>query len=210
MIERKFVEEKVKESRIKKFLEKEISRCGYSNSELQRTPLGIKIIIWSSKPGLIVSKEGRKIKSLQKALEEEFKLENLQIEIREIENPDLDPQIMAEKIATQLEKLEANKFKAIGHKSLQRILDSGARGAEILISGKVPSQRAKSWRFRMGYLPKCGDVTKMVLVGFKIANPRPGIIGIKVSILPKDAKMPDEISIRQEKKAEEKNEKKGD
>lgn len=220
MIERRFIEEKVKENRIKKFIEREVARCGYSNSELQRTPLGMKIIIWSSKPGLVVSKQGKKIKGIQKKLEKKFKLENLQMEIREIENPDLDPQIIAERVANLIERLETNRFKAIGHRNLQKIMLAGAKGAEIVISGKVPSARARSWRFKAGYLPKCGDITKKVLTGFKIASPKSGIVGVKVSILPSDVRMPDEVVIKEEKaevreekekeeKVEEKSEKKG-
>ena len=106
-----------------------------------KTPLGEKIIIYASRPGLIVGRKGQNIKQLTKALKRKFELENPQVEISEIENPSLDAHIIAEKIVDALEKFGSEKFKAIGHKIMTEVMRAGALGIEIIISGKVPSAR---------------------------------------------------------------------
>ena len=120
-----------------------------------RTPLGEKIIIYTSRPGLIVGRKGENIKKLTKNLKKKFDLENPQIEIAEVDKIMLDPQIVAERIASSLERFGSNRFKGIGHKTMEEVIQSGALGIEIVISGKIPGARAKSWRFYKGYLKKC-------------------------------------------------------
>ena len=84
---------------------------------------------------------------MTKELKERFKLENPQIELLEAENAMADASIVAEGIANSLERFGTARFKGIGHKAMTDIMSAGARGVEILISGKVPSSRAKTWRF---------------------------------------------------------------
>ncbi len=79
------------------------------------------------------------------------------------------------------------------------VLDSGALGIEILISGKIPSARAKSWRFYSGYLKKCGDIALGVRRAYTSAQLKTGIVGIKVSIMPSDLKLPDDVKLLKEK-----------
>jgi len=162
---------------------------------MQRTPLGEKIVIHTSRPGLIVGKKGANIKKLTKVLKTRFKMENPQIEVAEINNPDLDAQNVAEQIVTVLERFGPRRFKSTGYRSLQRIIDAGALGAEIIIAGRgLPGSRAKTWRFYSGYLKKSGDVAmSMMDYGECVANLKSGTIGIKVKILPGDAILPDQI-----------------
>jgi ribosomal protein S3 len=69
-----------------------------------------------------------------------------------------------------------------------------------LISGKVPSSRAKSWRFYQGYLKKCGDIALVgVKRSYKIARLKTGVVGIKVSLMPPDIRLPDDIKLLSEK-----------
>jgi len=103
---------------------------------------------------------------------------------------------MAEKIVNYLEKFGTQRFKSIGHKIMTEVMNSKAMGIEILISGKVPSSRAKTWRFYQGYLKKCGDIALTgVNVSHATAKLKTGVIGIKVSIMPPDTKLPDHIEI---------------
>ena len=161
MIERKFVSQKIKEFQIEEYITQSLENVGHSHTKMVKTPLGEKIIIFASRPGLIVGRKGQNIKQLTKTLKKRFNLENPQIEISEVENPSLDAKIVAEKIVDALEKFGSEKFKAIGHKIMIEVMKSGALGIEIVISGKVPSARAKSWRFYSGYLKKCGDISIM-------------------------------------------------
>src|SRR3989344_5672644 len=103
MIERKFVAEKIKEFQVEQFVAQSFRNVGFSHSRMKKTPLGDKIIIHASRPGLIVGRKGSNIKELTEALKKKFNLENPQIEIAEIDNVNLDPKIMAEKISSSLE-----------------------------------------------------------------------------------------------------------
>lgn len=204
MIERKIVAEKLKEFEIQEFIANSLKNVGHSHTKLQKTPLGEKIIIYTSRPGLIVGRKGQNIKKLTKELKNRFKLENPQIEVSEIELPDLDPNIVAERIAISLEKYGTSRFKAIGYRELQNVMNAGALGVEIKISGKVPSARAKSWRFYSGYLKKCGNLAITgVRKAIKSAILKSGIVGINVSIMPPDIELPDDIKIKSEEKQEE-------
>ena len=195
MIERKFVAQKMKEFQIEEYITQSLKNVGHSHTKMIKTPLGEKIVVFTSRPGLIVGRKGQNIKQLTKTLKRRFDLENPQIEISEVENPNLDARIVAEKIVDALEKFGSEKFKAIGHKIMADVMRAGAFGIEIVISGKVPSARAKSWRFYSGYLKKCGDVANGVRKSNAQAQLKTGIIGVRVSIMPPDIKLPDDINL---------------
>jgi small subunit ribosomal protein S3 len=204
MIERKFVAANMKELLIQEFISGSLKGAEHSHTKLQKTPLGEKIIIFSSRPGMIVGKKGQNIKQLTKVLKKKFDLENPQIEISEVENVYFDANIMAERIVNYLEKFGIAKFKSIGHKVMTDVMNAGGMGIEIRMSGKIPSARAKSWRFYQGYLKKSGDVALTgVRTAHKDAQLKSGTVGIKVSIMPPDTKLPDDVSIREEKPVEE-------
>lgn len=205
MIERDFVKQRKKEYQIQEFVSSSLKNVGHSHTKMIRTPLGEKIIIFASRPGLVVGKEGENIKKLTQSLKRRFELENPQIEISEVEDINLDAQIVAEKIASSLEKFGINKFKGIGHKAMTDVMGAGALGIEIRISGKVPSARAKSWRFYLGYLKKSGDVAKGIKQAYAVAQLKSGTVGIQVRIMPPDINLPDKIVIKEslaEQKAE--------
>ncbi len=205
MMERKLVSQKKKEYEIEEFIAKNLPKVGQSKIKLQRTPLGEKIIIYASRPGLVVGTKGQNITKLTAMLKEKFSLENPQIEIGEVENASLDARIVAEKIASLLERFGTSKFKAIGHKIIEEVMGAGALGVEIVISGKIPGARAKSWRFYQGYLKKCGDLAGIgVDKAYATANLKSGAIGIKISIMPPTIKLPDKVNIlTKEEKVEE-------
>lgn len=199
MIERQIVSSNVRELKVQEYVSKVLKNLGHSHIKLQRTPLGEKIIVYASRPGLIVGRKGQNIKKLTQDLKTKFNLENPQIEISEVEQPNLDAQIVAERIASSLEKFGTQRFKGIGHRVMSDVMGSGAMGIEILISGKIPSSRAKRWRFYQGYLKKCGDIA---LVGvdraYAIAQIKTGIVGIQVRIMPSGTKLPDHIELLDE------------
>ncbi|MBU0666260.1 MAG: 30S ribosomal protein S3 [Nanoarchaeota archaeon] len=200
MIERKFVANNIKEFLIKEFVSTKLGKVGLSDVKLQRTPLGEKIIISTSRPGLVVGRSGTNITQLTKDLKKNFDLENPQIEIEEIKEIHLDANIIAEFIAGSLERFGSARFKGVGHKAMSGIMGAGALGVEILISGKIPSSRAKSWRFYMGYLKKCGDISIVgVKKAYTVAKLKTGIVGIKVSLMLPDVKLPDKIDLLDEK-----------
>lgn len=199
MIETKFIKEIVKEFQIEEFISQTLKNVGFSSAKLNKTPLGEKIVIHASRPGLVVGRKGENIQKLTQSLKSKFKLENPQIEIIEIEEPNLDPKIVAERIASSLERFGLSKFKGIGHKMLANVMDSGAQGVEILISGKIPSSRARRWRFYQGYLKKSGDIAVSgIKKAYTQAQIKTGVVGIQVRIMPPDLKLPDTVEKRTE------------
>ncbi|MBI4147565.1 30S ribosomal protein S3 [Candidatus Woesearchaeota archaeon] len=198
MIERTFVAQRTREYYIRKYVEKTLGNVGISTISLKKIPLGEKIVIHTSRPSLIVGSRGANIRSLTKALKEKFNLENPQIEISEVSNPFLNANIVAERIVSSLERFGSARFKGVGHKMMENVINAGALGIEIIISGKIPGARAKSWRFYTGYLKKCGDVALSVRVAKKSALLKSGIIGVKVAIMPPDIILPDKIKLLEE------------
>lgn len=199
MIERKVVAEKLREYMIQEYITNNLRRIGHSSTKLQKTPLGEKIVVSASRPGLVVGRKGQSIKKLTSDLKKKFNLENPQIEISEVENINLDANIIAEKISSSLERFGSTRFKGLGHKIMSDVMGAGALGVEILISGKVPSARAKRWRFYQGYLKKCGDIaTSYVRTAYASANLKSGTIGIQVRIMPPDIKLPDKVELLKE------------
>lgn len=197
MIERDFVSRKKTEFQIQEFISESLKGVGLSHTKIQRTPLGEKIIIFASRPGLIIGGGGTNIKKLTKALKKKFNLENPQIEISEVENVNIIASVVAERIASALEKFGTMRFKGVGHKAMADVLNAGGKGIEILISGKIPSARARTWRFYQGYIKKCGNVAVTeVDTAYKVANLKSGIVGIKVSIMPPDVRLPDDIRFK--------------
>ena len=197
MIERQFVAQRLKEFRVQEYIEQELGRSGYSHTQIKRTPLGEKVIVYTSRPGLVVGKKGENIQRLTQVLKRRFKMENPQIEIGEIQNPFLDVHYVADRIASTFERFGSKRFKAIGYRTLQNIMDAGAMGAEIVIAGKVPSARAKSWRFKVGYLKKSGDISESKISRETLAsNLKSGTIGVKVSIMTPDILLPDRLVIK--------------
>ncbi|MDO8661456.1 MAG: 30S ribosomal protein S3 [Candidatus Woesearchaeota archaeon] len=196
MIERKFVSENLREYQVQEYISHTLKNVGHSHTKIQRTPLGEKIIIFTSRPGLVVGKKGENIKKLTNTLKKKFQLENPMIEISEVSLPQLDASIVAERIASTMERFGIQKFKAIGHKTMQEVMDAGALGIEILMSGKIPSSRAKTWRFYKGYLKKSGNIS-LISVRRAIASAqlKSGTVGIQVAIMPPDIELPDDISI---------------
>ena len=205
MIERQFISQNMKEYLIQEYIARTLTNVGLSHTKLIKTPSGVKIVIYASRPGLIVGRKGANIRDLTQVMKNKFKLENPQIEIAEVENPDLDPNIVAEKIVSTLERFGTQRFKGVAHKVLSDVMNSGARGIEIVISGKIPSARAKSWRFSAGYLKKCGDIAmNYVKIAVTSADLKSGTVGVQVKIMPPDIKLPDDISVYDETKVEEK------
>lgn len=198
MDEKKFVEFKKKEHAMKQYVWNALGKGKVSAINVEYTPVGEKIIVSTDKPGLIIGSRGERIDQLTRILKQKFGLENPNVEIDEIKNPNFDAQLVADRIALELEKLGNLKFKTIAYKELMKIMKSGALGVEIIMSGKLPSERAKSWRFAAGYLKKVGDSAKVVHKAQSIALTKLGISGIKVGILPPDAKIHDKIEITEE------------
>ena len=208
--ERKFIKEKVKRMLVKEFIMKEIEGAGFGGLDIQRTPMGTRLSMLVERPGLVIGRGGANINKLSKELIEKFELDNPQIEIQEVgSNAALNAQIMAEKLAEALER--GWHFRRAGHATVKRIMDAGAKGCQVIISGKLTGERHRTEKFTEGHIKYCGEIVKEVMdEGYAVAKLKPGILGVKVRIMKPDAKLPDEIHIKtiEETKVEEKKEEK--
>ena len=200
MEERKFIKLKKEEYGIKGYIKRDLGKGKISRLDIEYTPVGEKIVIHTSKPGLVIGRRGEKIEYLTDMLKRRFKLENPHIEIKEIENPLFDAQLVADEIALALERMGNLKFKVIAYRKLQEIMNAGALGCELRLTGKLPSDRSKSWRFADGYLKKAGEPSKEIDRAQSTALTKTGVIGIKAAIMPPDARIYDKIDVDEKMK----------
>ena len=201
-VERFFINEAKKAHDIEEFLKKELEVAGFSHAEVKKTPLGTRIIIHALRPGIVIGSGGDSIKKLTSYVSSKFGVENPHLEVEQVKEPFLDPHIVAWRIARSLER--GGYFKRIANIMVTRIMQSGAKGVEVRLSGKLPSARAKTWKFVAGKLRKCGqEAVDQVEVAYSEAMTKLGIVGVRVAILPPDANFSDEIK---KKFAEEKEE----
>ncbi len=198
MEERNVVKFKKEEFAMKNYIKTNLGKGKVSRVRIEYTPVGEKVIISTAKPGLVIGRGGETINELTQVLKRVFHFENVHIEIDEIKVQELDAQLMADEIALSLERFGPIRFKVIAYKTLQRIVEAGALGVELRLNGKLPSSRAKSWRFAQGYLKKTGESANVVDVAHSTAQTKPGTVGIKVSILRPDAKLKDRIPLDDE------------
>ncbi|MAG39923.1 30S ribosomal protein S3 [Candidatus Pacearchaeota archaeon] len=198
MEEKQFVGVRKDEYNIKQFVKRMFGKGIVSKVKIEYTPVGEKIIVSTHKPGFVIGKKGEKIASLTTFLKKKFKMENPHVDIEEITHPEFDAQIVADDLAVTLERFGSMKYKSASYRALSRIKQKGAQGAELRVTGKLPSDRARSWRFSFGYLKKTGDAAKAVDRAEAVAETKKGIVGIKVAILAPNVKMADQIEVNEE------------
>ena len=192
-----YLVKKYQRNAIDEYLAKELKNAEYGGVELRRTPLGDRVILRVGRVGLAIGGRGRNIHRITEELRESYGLDNPQIEVTEVENPEIDARIMAFRLASSLER--GRHFRRSAHGIIRRILASGAKGVEIKISGKITSQRARVETFRAGFVAKAGDpASRYVDWGKAQALIRRGLLGIQVKIMRGDAILPDDIEIEAE------------
>lgn len=190
--ERKFIKENMKRVLIKEFLAKRTIDAGFGGVTIQRTPMGTRVQLVVERPGMVIGRHGGIIKRLTEILEKEYELDNPQIEVIEATKPQLNARIMAQKLAFALER--GWHFRRGGHSTVRRIMEAGARGCQVTISGKLTGQRHRTEKFKEGYIKHCGEpALQWMRRGFAVAKRKSGVIGVKVTITDPSAVLPDEI-----------------
>jgi len=189
-----FISEAIKKTEIDEFLQKKLERAGYGGVNISKTPLGTHIVIYAMRPGIVIGRGGETIRELASLLEEKFGVSNPQISVSEIEIPELNAHVVASRIASALQR--GIHFRRAGFWALNQVMEAGALGVEIIISGKLRTERARYEKFRAGYLPKCGEPALKYMRKAEVhVQLKPGIFGVKVRIMPPDAVFPDKIQI---------------
>lgn len=196
MIEKDFVTEGLKRTRIDEYLENELERAGYGGMEIQVTPLGTMVVVYAERPGMVIGRGGKTVRSITQNLKTGYGLENPQVEVKEVDVPELNPKIMAHKIAAMLQR--GMHFRRVAYTALRRIMGAGAQGVEVTISGKIRGSRSACAKFSDGYIKKCGEPSiRFVRHGFATVQLKPGVLGINVRIMPPDVTLPDKVDILQ-------------
>ncbi len=132
--EHQFIENGLQRSQIDEFFQEELGRAGYGGMDVAKTPMGTQIVLKAEKPGMVIGKGGENIRKVTTALEERFNLEDPQIDVQEVDEPDLNARIVADRLANALER--GWYFRKAGHTTIDRIMEAGALGAEIVLSGR--------------------------------------------------------------------------
>ena len=193
--ERKVIQEATRRVLLKDFLVRESARAGFGGLDIQRTPMGTRVTLVCERPGILIGRRGELIKQLTEDIQRRFQLDNPQIEVQEERQPALNAQLMAEKLAATLER--GWHFRRAGHSTVRRIMESGARGCQVILSGKLTGERHRTERFKAGTIKYCGDAALyLIQKGFHPARLKPGVIGVNVWIMRPTARLPDEIQIK--------------
>ncbi|WP_256297166.1 30S ribosomal protein S3 [Haloarchaeobius salinus] len=200
--EHQFIEDGLQKSQIDEFFAEELGRAGYGGMEVAKTPMGTQIVLKAEKPGMVIGKGGENIRKVTTTLEERFDLDDPQIDVQEVDEPDLNARIVADRLANALER--GWYFRKAGHTTLERIMDSGALGAEIVLSGKVTGARSRVEKFNDGYIKHNGEPAETIVdEGQGVAVMKLGTIGVTVKIIPPEAELPDDFEIYDDADVEE-------
>lgn len=196
-----FIEESIKKAEIDEFLRNEFERSGYGGVGITKNPLGTHIVIYTMRPGIVIGRGGETIRKLAEILEQKFQVPNPQISVAEMEIPELNANVMASRISSALKR--GIHHRRAGFWALNQIREAGAMGVEIIISGKLRSDRARYEKFREGYMPKSGDPAERFTRKSEVhVQLKQGIFGVKVRIIPPDARFPDQVKIIEEETPE--------
>ncbi|PSP87061.1 30S ribosomal protein S3 [Halobacteriales archaeon QH_8_68_33] len=156
--------------------------------------MGTQIVLKAEKPGMVIGKGGKNIRKITSTLEEDFDLEDPQVDVQEVDEPDLNARIVADRLANALER--GWYFRKAGHTTIDRIMEAGAKGAEIVLSGKVTGARSRVEKFNRGYIKHNGEPAEDIVDhGVGTAVMKLGTIGVQVKIIPPDAELPDDFEI---------------
>jgi small subunit ribosomal protein S3 len=166
---------------LNEYLSSSLSQAGYGGAEVQKTPIGTKITLFVIRPGLVIGRKGSGIRDLTTKLEQQFNLENAQISVTEVTKPELNPHIMANRIAQLIERGTA--FRRASLWTINTIMGAGAMGVEITISGKLRGERAHFEKHSAGTIPKSGKVAEEVVrSSTNSILTKMGLVGIKLKI----------------------------
>lgn len=192
---RQFIDRNVERHLVREFLLKRTERAGFGGLEFQRTPEGTKVTLHAERVGMVIGRKGKIINELQARLQNDFNLENPRLEVAEIENPALNAQVMASKIASALER--GWYFRRAGHSTALNIMEAGAKGCLVVVSGKLTGSRNRTQKFQMGHIKYCGDTALQFMdVGFAVAVKKLGTIGCTVAIMRPGSKLPHEVTVK--------------
>ena len=194
---RRIIDRNVERHLVKEFLMNNTKKAGFGGLDIRRTPAGTEVIVKAERPGMVIGRKGKIINDLQKQLDERFGIENPKLKVDEVEDPALNAQVMAEKIASAMER--GWYYRRAGHSAALNIMEAGARGVIITLAGKLTGSRNRTQKFIRGHVKYCGETAIQHMdTGYAVCVKKLGTIGVTVAIMRKGTKLPHEISIYSE------------
>lgn len=184
---------------LKDYLREKIKDAGFSEVEISKTPTGTRIALHVTRPGIVIGRKGSGIRELTEVLETKFGLKSPQISVTEIPKPELSPSVMCNRLASHIERGTA--FRRATMWTLQQIMENGAMGVQITISGKLRGDRSAFEKHSLGILPRAGHHAD-VIVAEDIAHVQTamGLIGIRIRIARKEKFIP-EFELKKQKES---------
>ena len=193
-VEKKFVADGFTKALINEFLTKELGRAGYGGMVMNRTPMGTQITVYAEKPGMVIGKGGKLIRKLTRDLDHKFRLDNPQIDVQDVGKAELNAQVVASRLASSLER--GWYFRKASQSMIRRVMESGALGCEIVLSGKLTGPRSRTEKVIRGYIKHSGKPAEEIVdYGYAVAVKKLGTIGCQVRIVQPDVIPPDEWEI---------------
>ena len=181
----------VEDQKIRKYIKKRYGRSGISRIEIERTREKVTVFIWAARVGMIIGKKGQEVDKLTKDLED-LAHRHIEVKTMEVNRPELDPQLVAEDIAEQLEKRAS--FRRTMKRAIDQTMEAGAKGVRIQLAGRLGgSEMARTEVAMSGRLP-LSTLRAKIDYGFTEAKTAQGHIGIKVWINNGDYLNPEEAS----------------
>src|ERR671922_1880322 len=175
------------------YLGKTLKDAGYGGVEVQKTPIGTRITVNVTRPGLVIGRKGSGIKDITSKLEEKFGLTNPQISVMEVPVPELNPKIMCNRIAQLIERGTA--FRRACLWAINTINNAGALGVEVTVSGKLRSERSHFEKHSAGIVPKSGDVASRVVdTAITHVLTKMGLMGVQLRIAKRN-ELPEEFEL---------------
>jgi small subunit ribosomal protein S3 len=174
-----FAELLVEDQKIRRYIKKKYRRSGISKIKIERTREKVVVYIHSARVGMIIGKKGQEVDMLTKELED-LAHRHIEVKTMEINRPEVDPQLVAEDIAEQLEKRAS--FRRTMKRAIDQTMEGGAKGVKVQLSGRLGgAEMARQEKNMAGSIP-LSTLRAKVDYGFAEASTAQGNIGIKVWI----------------------------
>ena len=175
---------------LKDYLREAIKESGFSDVDIQKTPTGTRVALHVTRPGIVIGRKGAGIRDLTKALEKDFGLKNPQISVIEIDKPELEPSVMCNRMSQHLARGTA--FRRAVMWTMQTIMNAGAMGVQITISGKLRGERSTFEKHQKGILPRAGHHADVVVSQDIVhVDTKMGLIGVRIRIARKENYIPE-------------------
>ncbi|MBH1941223.1 30S ribosomal protein S3 [Mobilitalea sibirica] len=174
-----FADNLVEDYKIRTYLKKKLYSAGVSKIEIERASDRLKIIIFTAKPGVVIGRAGSEIEKLKEEIQK-FSSKKLNLEIKEVKKPDVDAQLVAESIATQLENRIS--FRRAMKSTMSRTMKAGAKGIKTAVAGRLGgADMARTEFYSEGTIP-LQTLRANIDYGFAEADTTYGKLGVKVWI----------------------------